>query len=477
MNKNKILIVDDINENLALLCELLQDEGYKTFSANSGELALASLKKNIPDLILLDIRMPGMSGFDVCKQIKQNKKLTKIPIIFLSSVTEINEKLEGFRLGAVDYITKPFHKEELLVRVKTHISIRQKEFELKETNNELIIAKKKAEESEAQIKLITDNIPVIISRISNDLKYLFVNEQYHTLFGKHTSEIIGKPLLEILGKATYERGIPYYNEVLSGKSVSYENSVINKNGELINFQTNYIPEIKDNQVIGFYFFAYDITERKKAEINLKLYKKITNSASEHMAFIDTDYIYRAVNNSYLNAHKKSRKQIIGYSIPELLGNEIFESFVKEKIDSCFSGENIKYQDWFDFEEIGKRYMDVSYYPYFDNNNNITGLIVDSYDITEWKKSEQELQKHNNEYASLNEEYKTQKDELIKEKEKAEASEHKLNEILNYISDGIYIHSSDHIIEYQNVPMTKMLGSNKIGEKCYKALFNRDKKCE
>jgi len=141
--EKKILIIDDTNFNLLFLDTLLRDAGYKTFPVDSGELALASLENITPDLILLDIIMPDMSGFEVCKRIKQNPKLAKIPIIFLTADNDMNNKIEGFKLGAVDYITKPFNKDELLIRTETHINLRQNEINLKKINSKLKTVNKK----------------------------------------------------------------------------------------------------------------------------------------------------------------------------------------------------------------------------------------------------------------------------------------------------------------------------------------------
>jgi len=118
----KILIVDDNSGNLSILQRLLEDE-YRVLPANSGKLALAWLEDNAPDLILLDIKMPGMDGFEVCRQIKQTERLAEVPIICLSVASDIEDKLEGFRLGAVDFVTKPFHKEELFARIRTHLNL------------------------------------------------------------------------------------------------------------------------------------------------------------------------------------------------------------------------------------------------------------------------------------------------------------------------------------------------------------------
>lgn len=119
----KILAVDDTPAALKLLTELLQSEGYEVRSAISGELALHSAISNPPELILLDVRMPVMDGFEVCRRLKVQPETRDVPIIFVSALSETNDKVNGFELGAVDFVTKPYQREELLIRVQTHLEI------------------------------------------------------------------------------------------------------------------------------------------------------------------------------------------------------------------------------------------------------------------------------------------------------------------------------------------------------------------
>ena len=118
-----ILIVDDKTNNLQLLSRYLDDANYKTLIAQDGKRAIATAKALLPDLILLDVMMPGMSGFEVCRYLKSENITKDIPIIFMTALTETNDKVRGFKLGAVDYITKPVEEEELLARVKNHLSL------------------------------------------------------------------------------------------------------------------------------------------------------------------------------------------------------------------------------------------------------------------------------------------------------------------------------------------------------------------
>jgi sigma-B regulation protein RsbU (phosphoserine phosphatase) len=132
-----ILIVDDTPANLQVLAGMLKDRGYKVRPVPSGKLALLAAKREPPDLILLDINMPDMNGYEVCEHLKADGDLQGIPVIFISALTEELDKVKAFALGGVDYITKPFQMEELHARVETHLKLRRLQIELEHTNAQL----------------------------------------------------------------------------------------------------------------------------------------------------------------------------------------------------------------------------------------------------------------------------------------------------------------------------------------------------
>lgn len=137
MSKSKILIVDDTPANLQLLTSMLVEQGYQIFSAISGKVALNVVQKSRPDLILLDINMPGMNGYEVCEQLKADEQTQAIPVIFVSALSETLDKVIAFTVGGVDYVTKPFQAEEVLARVKTHLQLHQLQQQLTAQNEEL----------------------------------------------------------------------------------------------------------------------------------------------------------------------------------------------------------------------------------------------------------------------------------------------------------------------------------------------------
>ncbi len=136
-SKGSILVVDDTPTNLRLLVDILSENGYKVRPVPSGKLALSAAQGIPPDLILLDIMMPDMDGYEVCSKLKADERTCSIPVIFISAFTEVIDKVKAFALGGVDYITKPFHVEEVLARVKTHLTMGCLQKNLQSKNEEL----------------------------------------------------------------------------------------------------------------------------------------------------------------------------------------------------------------------------------------------------------------------------------------------------------------------------------------------------
>jgi response regulator RpfG family c-di-GMP phosphodiesterase len=148
-NSKYILAVDDTPASLRLLTDILSSEGYQVRSAINGELALRAATTEPPQLVLLDVNMPGMDGFEVCRRIKQNSRLNDVPVIFVSALSEMTEKLKGFDIGGVDYVTKPFQREELLARVHTHLELHF----LRNNLEDLVLERTKSlQESELRLK-------------------------------------------------------------------------------------------------------------------------------------------------------------------------------------------------------------------------------------------------------------------------------------------------------------------------------------
>src|SRR5437764_1775744 len=138
-----ILVVDDTPANLQVLAGMLKDRGYKVRPVPGGKLALLAARRDPPDLILLDINMPELNGYEVCEQLKADDRLKGIPVIFISALAEPLDKVKAFAMGGVDYLTKPFQMEELHARVETHLKLRRLQIELEEYSRHLELARER----------------------------------------------------------------------------------------------------------------------------------------------------------------------------------------------------------------------------------------------------------------------------------------------------------------------------------------------
>ncbi|GAA6619574.1 response regulator [Scytonema sp. NUACC26] len=202
--KNTILIVDDNPINLQILLALLSNNDFQVLVADDGESAIQIAETSYPDLILLDIVMPSMDGFETCRRLKSHVATQDIPIIFLTALVQKTDKIKGLSLGAVDYITKPLENEEVLARVKIHLSLRNLTKRLQEQNIRLETeirdrqqAEKKIQEQAALLDITTDAIFV---RDTNEI-VRFWNKGAENLYGWTAKEVIGKNARKVLYKS------------------------------------------------------------------------------------------------------------------------------------------------------------------------------------------------------------------------------------------------------------------------------------
>ena len=229
---NEVLLVDDNPENLRLLSEMLSDNGYGVRSARSGLSALKYLEQNSPHVILLDIKMPDMDGFEVCRQIKANKKINLIPIIFISALADIEDKVAAFSVGGVDYITKPFQEAEVLVRVRTHTTIQQVqnkleqayeevEFKIVERTEELNQEAKRHQATSEELKKVNAQLQALKEKLEIENQYLQSEIRTVHNFGEiiGSSESLKKVLMSIEQVAPSETSVLLLGETGTGKEL------------------------------------------------------------------------------------------------------------------------------------------------------------------------------------------------------------------------------------------------------------------
>lgn len=182
-DSSTLLIVDDTPDNIRVLFEYLSDTGYNVLVCESGEAALATLEVEEPDLILLDVMMPGIDGLETCRRIKQLPAGSDVPVFFMTALDDPFDKVRGLEVGAVDYLTKPVYPEEVLARVRAHLEIRQLQKALLEQNERLDAALQRSITAEQQLSESLGRAVLVVDARTHEI--LFSTRQAETLIARH----------------------------------------------------------------------------------------------------------------------------------------------------------------------------------------------------------------------------------------------------------------------------------------------------
>jgi len=301
-----ILIVDDNSQNLQVLAKILQGNNYEIEFATNGEAALKWLKDKKFDLMLLDINMPGMNGFEVCRKIRSNQELNNVPVIFLSADTDRESILKGFDLGAQDYVTKPFDSRELLARVRTHLALKDSREKLENLNRSLEekVTERTQQLKEAIEKLEASNIKLLdLDRAKTEFLHLVSHE-------------IRTPLNGILGPVELLKDTPNAHEI-SDLIEILDMSV--KRLERFSIDALLITRLKTKQ-----------TDIKKDKINLQaLLDEVLEDGKEK--FLPANIHIKRINKLSIRLFE-GEAELIKKCLDEILDNAVHFSPVNASIE-------------------------------------------------------------------------------------------------------------------------------------------------
>ncbi len=297
-----ILVVDDEPANLSLLTDILGNAGYKIYVAPSGKLALSSVSLNAPDIILLDILMPELDGYEVCRQLKADYKSAKIPVLFISALDSPIDKVRAFEVGAVDYISKPFHDKEVLARVKAHLSqyraneklqqqVELRTIELEQERrrvarlNQLlqddIIALKYAnqaiEDSERRYRKFLEAAPEAVMVVDENGEIELVNKKISNLFGYLDEDLIGQSAEMLLPSQLSPQNVGFCH-LIADLNVTDDVGTQSFTGQKISgeaFPVDVsVSPVETDYGIRFIADIRDLTERQQLEEQLRQSQKL-----------------------------------------------------------------------------------------------------------------------------------------------------------------------------------------------------------
>ncbi|MBP0002382.1 MAG: diguanylate cyclase [Cyanobacteria bacterium SBC] len=284
--RGNILVVDDAPANLVLLRQILCARGYRVRVSRTGEFALKSTFAQQPDLILLDIKMPDMDGYAVCRALKADRRTCNIPVIFLSVVESANEKVEAFRLGGADYITKPFQTEEVLVRVEHQLLVQRQKIQLEREILERQRAETVLRESQsllwgvlnssldgvAAFRAVRDRSQQIV-----DFQGLVANPAAAKMVGEASEGLVGQRLLDVWPEA---RKLEVFDDFVAVVETGnlLDREVYCTSGHFSGWLQLVAVKLEDGLTVTF----RDVTERKQMELALKA----ANVELQQQAYLD-----------------------------------------------------------------------------------------------------------------------------------------------------------------------------------------------
>ncbi len=288
LKKSQILIVDDYPTNIKVLSDLLIEYGFEVLIARDGENALQKLQRICPDIILLDVLMPGIDGFETCARLKEQESTRQIPIIFMTALSDPVDKIKGLTLGAVDYITKPFQQEEVLARVNTHLKLRHLTKQLEEQNAQLQEEARSRQLAELALRMSEEKFakafrsnpgPMMILTLQEG-RFIEINQNFCKILGYLPEMILGKTFSELKFCVNPEEGDRFFAELRDTGAVQHQELQLYTRSGDVRILTVSAEVIHVKQIPCILAMTLDITECKRATLEMQKAKAMAEFANQ-----------------------------------------------------------------------------------------------------------------------------------------------------------------------------------------------------
>ena len=366
-----ILVVDDTKSDLKYLSSILRKAGYAVRPASDGELALRSVQARLPAMILLDIQMPDLDGYEVCRRLKDAKDTRDIPVIFISVRTSLLDKVKAFGVGGVDYISKPFEPEEVLARVATHLALWKAQKEIEEKNLQLqqeiaerVRAEEELRESEERFRALVENSSDIVVVLNSDggIRYRTPSIEYP--LGYELGGLVDKNSIELVHPDDLPAVMNALNDAIQNPGVAQhvECRIRHEDGSWRVVEAIGNNLLDNPAVEGIVITARDITERKRAEEELRKYREhLEEMVAERTAELRESeeklkaqykgipvptYTWQRVGEDLvLVDYNDAAVEITGGGVANFVGTKAAEMYrdrpeIQDELERCFAAKTV-----------------------------------------------------------------------------------------------------------------------------------------
>jgi two-component system, sensor histidine kinase and response regulator len=410
------VIVDDNPRNLQVLSSILDREGYKVRPALNGEMALRSITLAPPDVVLLDIRMPGMDGFEVCRRLKADPRTREVPVIFISALHDTEDKLTAFQVGGVDYVAKPFQMEEVLARVRAHVQLyrmqRHLEELVQERTAELQQANDSLRESEQQQRLTRfalDRLTDGILLLDDEGAFHYVNQGACERLGYAQETLLARHISDIAPDLDGVHWAAFLRDIHAAGFVTLESELRTQGGEAFPAKIRANSFEYEGQAYSL-AFVHDISERKQAQAALAAAEARSRLLLESVG----EGIFGVNKAGLITFINPAGASLLGYAPETLIGQSAHQAIHHSHRDgspypleecpvhrSCTHAETQHEEEvlWrIDGTPLEVEYTSVP----LQQNGQPDGVVVVFHDISERKHYEEQLHQalHRAEEASL-----------------------------------------------------------------------------